>query len=375
MPSFDVSQDWVILIPPDIPAAKKGGDALSGAIDLLRGQSRLVMAPPPVEDASRTASGPSAALIVLNAEAGREKRGGFSWRLGRDRLEIYGASGRGLCNGIFDFLAALGLRWKRPGQGGALSRSKTETPPVLPVPDRVHPWEYPLRELKGYRPADGDLPKRRRLFLDPALSPRLQEQWILWAARNGIDGVVFPLPEPTGPFARLSGKPFRFPGGPLALAESYGLYIETGGWDLSRFLPRRYFLSNPELFRMEEGRRIKKIHFCATNPDTLAILRQEAEGIFRQYPGIGVWHLWPERGNERTWCACPSCRAFSPEEQARIAVNSIADCLGALDPDLRVSYHENTDERIDIPPRPNMFKMDTLPGEDAAEDAGQFWTQ
>jgi hypothetical protein len=375
MPNFDVSQDWVILIPPDMPVAKKGGDELSGAIDLLRRQSHLVMAPPPVEDASRAASGPSASLIVLNAETGEEKRGGFSWRLGRDRLEIYGASGRGLCNGIFDFLAALGLRWRRPGQGGAISRSKAETPPVLPVPDRVHPWEYPLRELKGHRPADGDLSKRRRLFLDPALSPKLLEGWIRWAARNNIDGVVFPVPEPTGPLARLVGKPFRFPDSLLALAESYALYIETGGWDLSRFLPRRYFLSNPELFRMEGGRRIKKIHFCATNPDTLAVLRQEAEGIFRQYPGIGVWHLWPERGNEQIWCACPSCRAFSPEEQERIAVNCIADCLGALDPALRVSYHENTGERIDISSRPNMFKMATLPGEDAAEDAGQFWTQ
>jgi hypothetical protein len=372
MPSFDVSLDWVILIPPDVPAAQRGGHELSQAIDLLRAQSRLVMAPPVVQDASRFGSDSPAPLIILNAEKDTEKRNGFSWRLGRDRLEIYGASDRGLCNGIFDFLAALGLRWPRPGQSAAV-RSKAEALPALPVPDRVHPWEYPLRELKGYQPAEGDLAKRRRLFLDPVLSPKALEAWILWAARNKIDGVVFPLPDAEVPW--LPGKRGLFQQSLLALARSYAFHIETGGRNLSRFLPRRYFLSNPELFRLEQGKRIKKIHFCATNPDTLEILKREAESIFQRYPGIEVFHLWPDRGNEGTWCACPSCRAFSPEEQTRIAVNCIAACLEALDPALRVSYRGNGDERIDIPPRPNMFKMETLPGEEGAEREGQFLTK
>jgi hypothetical protein len=332
------------------------------------------MDPPAVEDASRVHADDPAPLIVLNAEPDKRKLNGFSWRLGRDRLEIYGASGRGLCNGVFDFLAALGLRWPRPGQERSPYRVRIGTLPALPSPDRVRPWEYSLREIKNYRPSDTDLQKRRRLFLDPGLSPRVSEKWIPWAARNNIDGVVFPLPETEASFIRLSGKRRGFPNSLLALAESYALTIETGGWGLSLLLPRRYFFSNHELFRMEQGRRIKKIHFCATNPDTMGILKHEAEAVFRACPGIEVFHLWPDRGNERTWCACPSCRAFSPEEQNRIAVNCVADSLGALDPSLWVSYYENTDEQIDIPPRPNMFKMDLLPDGDRAEEAGLFWT-
>jgi hypothetical protein len=374
MPVFDVSPDWLILIPPGIPAAQKGGDELSQAIDLLRRQSRLTADPPAVKDASQVQAGSSAPLIVLNAEPDQGKPNGFSWRLGRDRLEIYGASGRGLCKGIFDFLAALGLRWPRPGQERSPYRPRTGAPPLLPAPDRVRPWEYPLREIKKYRPTDADLQKRRRLFLDPGLSPRVSEKWISWAARNNIDGVVFPFPEPGGPLAGISGKGRGFPKNLLALAESYALSVETGGWDLSLLLPRRYFFPNPELFRMEQGRRIKKTHFCTTNPDTMGILKQEAKALFLACPEIEVFHLWPERGNERTWCACPSCRAFSPEEQNRMAVNCIADSLGALDPSLWASYYENTAERIDIPPRPNMFKMDLLPGGSGAEEAGLFWT-
>jgi hypothetical protein len=186
--------------------------------------------------------------------------------------------------------------------------------------------------------------------------------------------VVFPLLEPGGSFIRPFGKRRSFPNSLLALAESYALTIETGGWDLSLLLPRRHFFPNPELFRMEQGKRIKKIHFCATNPDTLGILKQEAEAVFRACPEIEVFHLWPERGNEQTWCACPSCRAFSPGEQNRMIVNYLADSLGALKPSLWVSYYETTGEQIDIPPRPNMFKMDPLPGGDGAEREGLFWT-
>ncbi|MDR1575636.1 MAG: hypothetical protein LBS37_06485, partial [Treponema sp.] len=54
-----------------------------------------------------------------------------------------------------------------------------------------------------------------------------------------------------------------------------------------------------------------------------------------------VFHLWPDQGHEKTWCACPDCRAFSPLEQNRIAVNSAADVLADLDPRARLSYLED----------------------------------
>jgi hypothetical protein len=178
----------------------------------------------------------------------------------------------------------------------------------------------------------------------------------------------------TGPIARLTGNPGHIRETLLTLAADYALDIELGGWALSLLLPRRFFLSKPELFRMEQGKRVKKINFCATNPDTLAILKSEAAGLFQAHPETGVYHFWPDRGYERTWCSCPSCRAFSPEELNRIAVNSAADVLGELYPAARLSYYENSGEQIDIQPRPNMFTVTKLPGEAGAEGEGLFWT-
>jgi hypothetical protein len=347
-------------------------------MDLLRKQARVSMPPPRLEDASRSGSGASTPIILLNVESGAEKLNGFSWRLGRDRLEIYGASERGLYNGIFEFLAALGVRWPRPDEalspGKSLSPNKPGgSPAALPAMDRVRPWEYPLKETKGYRPTDTNIPGRRRLFLSRALSPKSRETWILWAARNRIDGVVFPLAETSGPLARLAGNGGRSRDNLVALAEAYALAIEAGGWDLSLFVPRRYFLKDPELFRMEQGKRVRRINFCATNPDTLGIIKSEGTRIFREHPGTSVFHLWPDRGHEGIWCACPSCRAFSPAEQNRIAVNCAADVLAELNPAARISYYENTDEQIDILPRPAMFRLTKLPGEAGAEGEGLFW--
>jgi hypothetical protein len=369
MPHFDVSKEWIVLIPPGIPAAKKAGEELSLALGLLRKQARVSMDPPLLGVSPSSRNEPS---ILLGAGPEKKKLNGFSWRLGTDKLEIYGASGRGLCNGIFDFLAALGMRWPRPGRDGL--KAKADPQPVLPAMDQVRPWDYTLKETKGLRQSDSDISKRRRLFLNGALPPKAAENWIIWAARNRIDGIVFPLTGAESPLDRLTGRSNRPRDSLYALAEDYALIVEAGGWALSGLLPRRYFLSKPESFRMEQGKRIKKINFCATNPDTLRIVKTEAERIFRELPGTEVFHLWPDRGNEKTWCACPSCRAFSPEEQNRIAVNCAADVLGELNPDVRISWHETGDEEIDIRPRENMFKLTKFPGEEGAETEGLFLT-
>jgi hypothetical protein len=371
MPIFDVSKEWVILIPPQSPAGRQYGEELSRAIDMLRKQARVLMPSPGLEDASRFGSDDSTPIILLNAEPDRKKSNGFSWRLGRDRLEIYGPSERGLCNGIFDFLATLGMRWPRPNEALSLDRGRVST--ILPPIDRVRPWEYPLQGTKGYQPANTHVSERRRLFLDRTLSPKQREAWILWAAQNKIDGVVFPLPETAGLFAGLTGNQNRSRDSLVSLAETYALIVEEGGWDLPLLVPRRYFYRNPELFRMKQGKRDRRINFCATNPDTLDIIRHEAAKLFREHPKTGVFHLWPERGHERIWCACPSCRAFSPEEQNRIAVNCAADVLAEINPAARISYYEKTDEQIDIRPRPNMFGLTKLPDERDAESAGLFW--
>jgi hypothetical protein len=340
MALFDIAQDWVILLPPDVPAARACGDELARCITLLRRQQALSLSLPPPSRADSRLAAPedTRPLILLNPGPEKEGRNGFSWRFGAGRLEIYGASGRGLCNGVYDFLGALGFRWPRP--------NREEAPPRAPSP------KYALTRDRAHKaPATGPdrlkrlIVSKQRLALDPEALAR-------WAARNQADALVLPL---------RGRRPFQE--SLRAGAAQYALGIEAGGWDLSCLLPRRYFFRSPGLFRMEGGRRTLKYNFCATNPETIKIVQKEAEQLFRRHPGTEVFHLWPDQGQEQRWCACPSCRAFSPAEQNRIAANAAADVLARVAPRARLSFYENNPEGLTLGVRKNMFALTHLPGE------------
>jgi hypothetical protein len=347
MEYFDVSRDWTLLASSRPAAAQKAAADLARIFALLRAREGLP-AKSIIVDASGDAPGGGVPIITLNAGTGKNFENGFSWRLGADRLEIHGDSGRGLCNGVYNFLAALGVRWPCPGQ--------EEFPPV---PARK--GAYPLKAARVYRPADTDAAKRRRLVITKKTPPKSREQAAVWAIRNRIDALALPLED--------RGSP---PAGLIETVKDYGMILEAGGWELSLLVPRKKFFFHRDVFRMESGKRVRLFNFCPTNPETTAIIRQEAERFFRQRPEAGVFHLWPDRGRELAWCSCPTCRAFSREEQNRIAVNTAADVLAEIAPESRISYYENTDEAAGILPRPNMFALKRLPGEAGAEDEGLY---
>jgi hypothetical protein len=347
MASFDVSKEWAILVPLDIPAAKKGAEDISRCIALLRKDKEQNA--PALLDASGDAPPESIPIIVLNSENSGPEWNGFTWRAGDSRVEIFGESTRGLCNGIYDFLLSLGINWPEPGK---------EILPVL-----AENGVYPFKTNGAYQPSrfeDEDIKKApwRRLVIDrknPCLkSVKKQEALVVWAARNKYDAAIFPL-------ECLDKVP--------KLAEDYALIIEGGGRELSLLLPRGLFFFHKELFRMEGGKRQKKVNFCPTNPDTINIIKTEAEKYFRLSNDVKIFHLWPDKGGEKSWCACPSCRAFTPLEQNRIAVNAAADALAAVNSNAFISFYENAEEDGDIPLRKNLFKLDELPEGTTAEDA------
>jgi hypothetical protein len=155
----------------------------------------------------------------------------------------------------------------------------------------------------------------------------------------------------------------------LQPAERYALIIERGGWEMSSLVPRRYFFMHRDLFRMAAGRRTGKFNFCPTNPETIELLKKQGEKIFSSHPETQVLHLWPDKGHERTWCSCPACRAFTPEEQNRIAVNAAADALRGIEGGGQISCYEVSDEaeaaaapgmETEIPLRPNVFRLTRL---------------
>jgi hypothetical protein len=152
------------------------------------------------------------------------------------------------------------------------------------------------------------------------------------------------------------------------LEKNWGLIVERGGSDLSFLVPRRYFLLKRDLFRMEGGKRKGDHHFCPTSPDTIKLLQSRAAALLDQ-PGFrhgGIYHLWPDRGAEHLWCACPACRAFSPREQIRLAVNTVAVVIAEKDPQAFVSCREQetkADEQLpggsELSLRSNVFTLQT----------------
>jgi hypothetical protein len=344
MAVFDVSKDWVILVP-GFPAAHKAAGDMARCIDLLRRLAGLSGKIPALLDAEGPAPDDSIPVILLNAGGGEDLRG-FTWRAGEERIEIYGDSPRGLCNGVYDFLSALGIVWPAPGR---------EELPAAPEGSAGERVLYPLRD-KGVYAASGPSPAERKRFLVPARARFKEiEALIPWAARNRIDALIFSLKDRT----------FRYRGAEIRKkAESYAIIIERGGRDLSLLLPRRLFLFHRELFRMVSGRRVKDSHFCPTNPDTIRAITAEAEKLFRAAGDARVFHLWPDQGREDAWCSCPSCRAFSPAEQNRIAVNAAADALTAVNAKAWLSYYEaagEADAASGVVPRPGLFRLDQLP--------------
>ena len=357
---FDVSREWTILTPMDSPAVLLAARDLARILSLLRSQAGISMKQPPVEDGSQEAPDDSIPIIILNAASADKTENGFSWRLGIDRLEIYGDSCRGLCNGIYDFLKALDIQWLRPD---------TEILPRL-IPGS--PCEYSLTKASAHEQSQQNPALRRRMLITRETTRRDWDLALLWAFRNRIDGVILPLEERRAGFAGLFAAPVASNTELLEAVNHYSFILEAGGWALSLLMPRNYFFSHRDLFRMDGGKRVRLYNFCPTNPGLQRFIRDALSSFLRQYPDLSVLHLWPDRRQETAWCSCPTCRAFTPEEQNRIAVNAAADILLELNPSILVSYWENTTEPVTIKARASAFQIAYLPGQAQAESVGMF---
>jgi hypothetical protein len=194
---------------------------------------------------------------------------------------------------------------------------------------------------------------RKRLFIDRKTGSDERLKKIKWATENEYNTLVFPLDDKffKGGFSKY-----------IKQAKHFAFYIEAGGCDLSVLMPRRLFLFNRGLFRMEQGKRKMNNHFCPTNPKTIAIIAKRAKRLFiramQKTTSDRVFHLLPDEGCENIWCQCPPCRAFRPVDQYMIAVNTAADVLAKLDPQAKLLYvdFDTEPEAARVKPRMNMVK-------------------
>jgi len=350
--TIDFSKEWQIIVPSDIPRAEKAATDLSRCFSLLAALNGSKAKPPEIINALKPIPSKTASCIVLNCEKPDSdlRRNGFAWRAKPERIEIFGESYRGLCNGIYSFIAAMGISWPLPGEevlpkaGTGLVRDSASEPSHF---DEKNPFTSPWRRFvpTGKSALRGMLAK--------------SEDFTAWAGRNRYDALVIPMEAfvSDGQKLRQLDK----------FARDYSIALEAGGHDLSSLLPRKAFILHRDYFRMEDGKRKMDHHFCPTNPGALKLIGKEAEKLFRASGEVKqsdrkVFHLWPDFGAENAWCSCPTCRAFTTQEQNRIAVNAAADILAVVNPDAIVTFYENSGEGVKIPLRKNVIKIEKLPG-------------
>jgi len=348
--TIDFSKEWQIIVPSDIPHAEKAAADLSRCFSMLAALNGGGAKPPGIVNALEPMPSKTVSCIVLNCDKSDLRRNGFAWRAKSGRVEIFGESSRGLCNGIYSFLAALGISWPEPGEeilpkaGANLARDSASEPSHY---DEKNPLSSPWRR---FVPA-GKSGLRKMLAKS--------EIFAAWAGRNRYDALVIPMAAFVSDGQKLKQLE--------NFARDYDIALEAGGHDLGSLLPRKAFLFHRDYFRMEDGKRKMDHHFCPTNPGALRLIGKEAEKLFRaageaEPSARKVFHLWPDNGAETAWCSCPTCRAFTTQEQNRIAVNAAADILAALNPDAMITFYENSSEGEKIPIRKNVIKLEKLPG-------------
>ena len=347
---FDVCKPWIIAISTRVRPSFFIAVELANYLGLLRQRSgNTTLKAPEIMEASTVPAGLSLPIIFLDSSDYSYEYNGYSWRIGSDRVEIYGESRRGLCNGVFDFLANLGIQW---------TDLDKET---LPDPQTDKQGFYSIDNLSAYCPSSANIIQPRSLIIKSKTSFKKQEKLLQWAARNKVDTVVFSFYYLVK-VSRCKKNPLPiFFKKIIHLAEQYAFIIEWGGWDLPILIPHRYYFFKPDMFRMDQGRRVKDCNFCPSSPQAVAIITKRARKLIQIFPNVKTYHLWPDYGHERNWCSCPSCRAFSIEEQNRIACITVADVLASINPKAQLSYIENSNEEHKVAVRINMIKIHHIP--------------
>ena len=122
-------------------------------------------------------------------------------------------------------------------------------------------------------------------------------------------------------------------------AHGRGLEIEYEIHAASCLLPRSMFAEVPGLFRMDEnGARTEKLNFCFTNPETLAIVGENAAALADAlYGSNGNFYFWLDDCRDSA-CHCEKCRAYTPSEQQMLAVNAMTRAVRAKRPEARLAY-------------------------------------
>jgi hypothetical protein len=305
MPSFDLSRGWTFTAQPADPTSRLAASELDAAF------SRLAPRP----------GGGQPVRLDLSYEGGTGE--GYRWDADQSGgITLVGEGPRGLLYGAYDLLHVAGFRWLPPAGHS------------FPVQDPAGP----TITVSRHRASAPALPGRC-LIIGHEVFLRQAEDWIEWAARCRLNTVFFHIIDDAMAMGAAPARRYRLlRERAVAAARERGMRIEVGGHGMSLLLPRRYFRTLPQAFRMSNGRRTPDHNFCPSSPEAHKIISANAMELFRLYPEADVVHCWADDIPGGGWCSCPRCAGLSVSDQALMATNILADALGESRPGVQVSF-------------------------------------
>ncbi|MCK5844528.1 MAG: DUF4838 domain-containing protein, partial [Victivallales bacterium] len=247
-----------------------------------------------------------------------------------DSVKLTANSAKGALNAVYELMERLGYLYLFPTDEGEWAPNELQDIPVgVSLVNPRFPHRGVFREVVTVTPC------------------HTSEEWFEFFAKLRFNAVVLDQTEL------------------LPLARKLGLRMEVGGHGFSKLLPREMFDDNPELFRMFQpedfnGRRLADCNLCVTNPETSRIVRENFAEKLAESKDAYAMHLWPDDLPAGGWCLCPSCRAFSPEDQATIAMRMVADEAKSLGDDMKIpflAYHDTMTPGPEIDVSDNMFLL------------------
>ncbi|HEY3397519.1 MAG TPA: DUF4838 domain-containing protein [Armatimonadota bacterium] len=230
---------------------------------------------------------------------------------------------KGLLNAAYGYLAHCGVLWPAPDEE------------ILPRPGKlVFPTELVLRN-----PA---FPRRGIFHSQP---PAEFARWCEWYARLGFNEMS----------AHGGAEGWA---GFCKVAERFGMTLEHGGHGLSSFVPRELFGEHPDYFRTLQPpdfdrTRLSDSNICTGSPGAMKLVKANAKRWVRQLPGARVYHLWADDLPAGGWCYCSRCMGLTPQDQAVLANNQLAEGVCEADPDAKVAaiwYHDTLETPLLVKP-------------------------
>lgn len=237
-------------------------------------------------------------------------------------VTISSKTAKGILNGVYGLGERLGYLYLYPGEAGEWPPLRAEGQFVsMPLGTVVMQPRFPYRGI---------------------FNGNSSEQWATFYAKMGFNALCQPTDR--------------------ALAEKLGLRIEIGGHDYDELIPPDTLKEHPEYARMVQpedffGERTPDFNLCVSSPGA----EQTVKAAFRtrikelEAEGIYAWHCWPEDLPAFGWCLCPTCRSFTPNDQAMIAMRFLAEVVREEKSPMRVpmlAYHDTMfpGKKIDAPP-------------------------